>query len=241
VALGALALIWRTGESFAWGEDGRRVFASGSGDIATLEEAFTGFDRVAVSHSFEVEIKQSDRFRTVIRVDEDLVDYVEVVKRGNILSIGLKQGLRYQINNVTMHAEVTMPSLNGLSLSGASQASITGFESLGEFRADMSGASSLKGDLVAGEVRFGVSGASRLTLRGTAGELALVASGASRVRLSEFRVTDSRVEASGASDVTIHASGRLDAEASGVSRIAYLGDPSLGRVETSFGSSITPR
>ena len=241
VAVGALAVIWRTSESFAWGKDGRRVFISGSDDIASLEETFTGFDGIEVSHGFEVEIRQGDRFRIVIRVDEDLIDYVDVVKRGNTLNIGLEQGWRYQINNVTMHAEVTMPRLNRLSLSGASEARVTGFESLEVFRVDMSGASSLKGDLMAGVAQFNVSGASRMTLRGTAGELILIASGASRVRLNEFRVTDTRVDASGASDVTVHASGRLDAEASGVSRITYLGSPRLGRIATSFGSSVAPR
>ncbi len=241
VALGTLAVIRHPGESFAWGGDGRRVFVSGSGDITTLEEAFTGFDRIEVSDLFEVEIRQGDRFRTMIRVDEDLVDYVEVAKRGSTLEIGLEQGWRYQINHVTMHAEVTMPRLTGLSLSGGSQAKVTGFESLEELQVDMSGASSLKGDLVAGLAQFDVSGASRMTLRGTAGELILIASGASRVRLDDFQVTDTRVEASGASEVTVHASGRLDAEASGVSRITYLGNPRLGRIETSFGSSVAQR
>lgn len=241
VLVGALALVWRSGEWFAWESGEHRVFVSGSGDIASLEPDLTGFDRVEVSHGFVVEIRQGDTFRNVIRVDKDLADYVKVTKRGNTLSIGLKSGSRYQIGRVTMHAEVTMPVLRQLTLSGASQASVTGFESLGSFQGSLSGASSLKGNLRAKDARLDVSGASRVTLSGTAGEIILVASGASRVLLDDFLVTDAQIEASGASQVTVHASGRLDADASGVSQITYLGNPTLGRVTTSFGSSVAAR
>jgi hypothetical protein len=241
MVFGALAVLWRTGENLVWGEEGHRVSVSGSGDLVTLEEPFTGFDGIEVSHDFEVKITQRDRYQTVIRVDDNLADYVEVVKRGNTLSIGLKPGWSYQIRDTTMYAEVSMPSLRRVTLSGASQVSITGFESLEGFQACLSGASSLRGDLRAGDARLDVSGASQVVLRGTAGEMALIASGASKVRLDDFRATDTRVEASGASDVTVHASGRLDAEASGVSRVTYLGSPTLGRIETSLGSSVTPR
>ncbi len=241
VVLGALTVMWRSGEWLTWDSDEHRVFASGSGDIVTMEPALTGFDRIEVSHGFEVEMTQGDRTRILIRVDKDLVDYVRVTRRGNTLSIGLKPGSQYQIGRVTMHAEVTLPNLYEVTLSGASQASVTGFESLGSFRGHLSGASSLKGDVRAGDARLDVSGASRVTLAGAAGELNLVTSGASRVRLDNFRVTDTRVEASGASEVTVHTSGRLDADASGLSRITYLGNPSLGRITTSFGSSVTPK
>lgn len=241
VMLGALTVMWRSGEWFTWDSDQHRVFASGSGDVVTMEPALTGFDRIEVSHGFEVEMTQGERYRTVIRVDKDLVDYVRVTKRGNTLGIGLKPGSQYQLSKVTLHAEVTLPNLYGVTLSGTSQASVTGFESLGTFQGHLSGASSLKGDVRAGEARLDVSGASRVTLSGTAGGLNLVASGASRVRLDDFRVTDTRVEASGASEVAVHASGRLDADASGLSRITYLGNPTLGRITTSFGSSVTPK
>ena len=49
---------------------------------------------------------------------------------------------------------------------------------------------------------------------------------------------DANVEASGASEVTVNASGRLDADASGASDVYYLGSPILGRIDTSGASSV---
>ena len=64
------------------------------------------------------------------------------------------------------------------------------------------------------------------------------ASGASSVDLGGFPVNDANVEASGASNVTVNARGKLDVNASGASHVYYLGSPTLGKVDTSGASSI---
>ena len=215
-----------------------QVSITGSGNIVTQEENITGFDKVDVSQAFKVNISQGDTFRVVIRIDDNLVEYLEVVKRGNTLTIGLKPGRPYNIRKATMEAEVTMPDLTGLELSGASHATITGFKSTKRLDVDVSGASHLRGDIEAGDARFDVSGASQVTLSGSAEDVVIDASGASQVDLSAFPVADANVEASGASKATVNPSGRLDAGASGASHIYYLGSPTLGKMDTSGASSI---
>jgi hypothetical protein len=54
-------------------------------------------------------------------------------------------------------------------------------------------------------------------------------------------VADASVEASGGSEVTVNVSGRLDADASGGSRVFYLGSPALGKIDESGGSTVRPR
>ena len=211
---------------------------TGSGSVVTREEAFTGFDKVDVSHAFKVDISEGDTFSVVIRVDDNLVEYLQAVKEGNTLKIGLKPLRRYGIRNATMEAEVTMPELTGLDLSGASHGTITGFKSTKALDVDLSGASALQGDVEAGDARFDVSGASHVTLRGSAQDVTIDASGASSVDLGGFPVNDANVEASGASNVTVNASGKLDVEASGASHVYHLGNPTLGTVNTSGASSI---
>jgi len=215
-----------------------QVSITGSGNIVTQEENITGFDKVDVSQAFKVNISQGDTFRVVIRIDDNLVEYLEVVKRGNTLTIGLKPGRPYNIRKATMEAEVTMPDLTGLELSGASHATITGFKSTKRLDVDVSGASHLRGDIEASDARFDVSGASQVTLSGSGQDVVIDASGASQVDLSAFPVADANVKASGASKATVNPSGRLDADASGASHIYYLGSPTLGKIDTSGASSI---
>jgi hypothetical protein len=211
---------------------------TGSGNVITQEENITGFDKVEVSNAFEVDIRQGDTFDVVIRVDDNLLDYLDVAKRGKTLKIGLKPGRIYNIRKVTMEADVTMPELTGLALSGASHGTITGFESERDLEVHVSGASMLRGDIEAGDARLDVSGASQVTLSGSAEDVRIGASGASTANLADFPVGDAEVEASGASKVTVNPSGRLDAEASGASSVFYLGNPTLGNIDTSGASSV---
>ena len=190
----------------------------GSGDLVTQEMDLLGFDKLEVSHTFQVTLQQSSSYRVVVTVDDNMVDEIEVRRVGSTLQIGLQEG-SWSLNNITLRAEVSMPRLTGIELSGAS---------------------SLKGAMDTVDVRFTLSGASRLTLEGTGSDMDLRASGASDVSLADFEVKDASVELSGASQAAVNVTGKLDVEASGASQLRYLGNPQLGRIDTSGASSVSP-
>jgi len=191
---------------------------SGSGALVTREYDLEGFSKLEIGSAFEVELTQSSIYSVVITSDDNVVDDVRVRLSGDTLSIDLRP-LSLTIGDITLRAEISMPRLEG---------------------AEMSGASRLEGYMDTEDVRFEVSGASRLYLQGDGGNVRLDASGASRVDLSEFRVDDADLEVSGASDVTVYVTGRLDVAASGASKVRYLGNPRMGRVDSSGASSVSP-
>ena len=131
-----------------------------------------------------------------------------------------------------------MPGLTGVELSGASHGNIAGFRSSEDLSVDISGSSSLMGDIEAGDVRADLSGSSEATLSGAGENLTIDASGSSELNLSDFPVADTKVDASGASSVSVNVSGRLDVSASGSSNVYYLGNPNLGTIDTSGSSSV---
>jgi hypothetical protein len=217
------------------------VSITGSGDVVTREEEITDFQEVSISHSFEVDITQGDSFSVVIQVDDNIVKHLEVVKQGDTLRIGLKPGRSYNVRSATLQAEVTMPELRRLDLSGGSDATLTGFKSTAALDVDLSGASSLRGDIEAGDARFDLSGGSDLTLTGSAQDVTIDASGSSELDLADFPVADVDVHASGSSNVTLNLGGRLDVDASGASHVIYLGSPTLGKIDTSGSSTVRPK
>ena len=93
----------------------------------------------------------------------------------------------------------------------------------------------------AGDASFTAAGDSNATLSGSGQNVTVVAEGGSIVDLSKFSSMDANFSAGGSSDVTVNASGRLDADASGASHVYYLGDPTLGEIDTSGGSSVEPK
>jgi len=218
-------------------DEGDAEAVRGSGNVVTEEMAFADFTSVEAANAFEVEITQSDTFAVTIRVDDNIVDLLDVSKGGDTLRLRLERGV--SLRNATLEADITMPELEGLELSGASVASVSGFRSSGQLDIDLSGASSLDGDLEAGDVDINASGASRVVLEGSATEATIEGSGASSLDLSDFTVNTAEVRLSGVSEATVRAQERIDpVDVSGVSRLRYLGDPSLGDVTTSGASTV---
>ena len=190
---------------------------TGSGNVVTQEEAITGFDKLDVNQGFQVDVSQGDTYSVVVRVDDNLLEQLDVVKEGSTLKIGLKPGRSYNLQNVTLEADVTMPELTG---------------------ADLTGGSHLGGDVEAGDVTFNLSGGSHVTLSGSAGDLTVGVNGGSHAKLANLVVVDANVDASGGSHATVNPSGKLDAVARGGSHVRYLGSPTLGTMDADSSSSI---
>ncbi len=208
-----------------------------SGNLVTRQEDVTGFDRLDVGHGFDLEVRQGESFSVELRVDANAVDHLRVELEGRTLHLGLKEPF-YITLNVPLQATITMPELAGLVMSGGTDGTITGFRSTEPFAIELSGGSDLQGDIEAGDVRCVVSGGSDLTLTGAGQDLDLEISGGSDADLSGFAVADAAVLASGGSGATVNATGRLDVEASGGGTVHYLGNPTLGDVETSGGAEL---
>jgi len=211
---------------------------TGSGRASTQEFDLSGFSKVNVSSAFRVAIEQGERYGVSVTIDDNLVEYLDVRVEGDTLRIGMKPRLAIGFGNFTQKAEITMPQIEGIELSGATQGDISGFESDRPLEIEVSGASRLRGSIAAGETRMHVSGASTVELDGSASDLEVDASGASSVRLDDFLTGDARVEASGASNITVSAKGRLTGSASGASTVSYIGEPASVRVDSSGASNV---
>jgi hypothetical protein len=192
---------------------------TGSGNLVTRRETFMGFDRLDVSSGFKVDVRQADSFSVVIRIDDNLERYLQVVQKGSTLQIGLRLTGPVTLRDATLQADVTMPELTGLQLSGGSHCTASGFESTRALDLD-------------------ASGGSHATLSGSAGDATIDASGGSHTDLSALVAASAKVEASGGSHVTVNVTGRLDADASSGSHVYYLGSPTLGNINESSGSSV---
>jgi hypothetical protein len=211
----------------------------GSGNLETKEYAFTDFTGVEISSAFEFEIKQSSSYNISITADDNVIDYIQVSQVGQTLKIRLGT-LRF-LGSTTLRASVTLPQLRDLTVSGASRGTFSDFSSTEDLDITVSGASTVTGDITAGNVEFGISGASTIQLEGSANDIVANVSGASHFNLDDFTVDNADVNFSGASSGTINLDGRLDANLSGASRLWYIGEPTMGDINTSSASTISKK
>jgi hypothetical protein len=150
---------------------------SGSGEIVSQEMDLTGFDQLDISQGFNVEVNQGDEFSVVVRIDDNIVEYLQVEKTGDTLKIRLEGNRIYDAS--TLQAEVTMPSLTGLEVSGGSVVTVSGTGD--EISIDASGGSDA--NLTSFSVvnaNIGASGGSQVTINAS-GILNVDASGNSHV------------------------------------------------------------
>ncbi len=208
----------------------------GSGDVIAIEKDFTDFTKVDLANAFEGTVTRGDNFSVVIRIDDNLEEYLNVKITGDTLKIYLDRDRNFR--DETIEAEITLPVLEGLFLSGASHADVSGFMSDHDLDIHLSGASRISGTIVASDANFDISGASKLSLKGSVENLKVKASGASDADLGGFAVENVDIHLSGASDGTVNLTGTLDADISGASKLWYYGNPTMGDIETSGASKI---
>ena len=211
----------------------------GSGTTVTREFDFTDFDTVSIEHAFIGSVTRGDEYRVVVTLDDNLEEFLEVTQDGRHVTIGLVDSTL--VRRATLEFEIILPALSAINASGASEVTLSGFNSTEAFAADASGASRISGDTTAGDTALEASGASTVALEGAGGAVRAHASGASTIDMAVFATTSADVEASGASTIIVNTSGTLDANASGASNVRYLGSPTLGDIEEDGASNVEPR
>jgi len=192
---------------------------SGSGNIIDREFDLQGFTVVNVGNGFHVEIAQGSDYRVTVSIDDNVLDRLVVQKDGDRLKIGLKPG---SYTNLNLDAVITTPTLNGVELSGGSHCDVTGVSSSNDFSVVL-------------------SDGSHVVIIGSAGDLRVDASDGSRIDLSRFEVASAMVVFSDGSNGSVYVDVKLDVDLSDGSHLDYYGDPVLGTIDLSDGSTITPK
>ncbi|MCW4053650.1 MAG: DUF2807 domain-containing protein [Candidatus Bathyarchaeota archaeon] len=192
----------------------------GSGNLVTNEEFISDFTSVDAGSGFNVEISQSSSYSVLVTADDNIMDYVDVSKSGDILKVGVNWGVSF--SSVTLKVEITMPNIQGLELSSGSKGKIEEISSTDPISIILSGGAQLVGF-------------------GEAGDLSIDMSSGSHLDFANFTSQNVNIELSGGSQATINLDGILDADLSGGSQLYYLGDPTLGDIESSGGSSINKK
>ena len=193
-----------------------------AGPLTTREYDLTGFTSVDIGSAFTVDITRSDNYSVRITSRESLFKDIRVVNSGGTLRISLSWP-SVVIGSRTLEAHITMPELTGLEISGATKATVTGFQSADRLSVRVSGASTLDLDAQTGDFTGDISGASRFTARVKTGRADIELSGASTLRL-EAETGDFTLDSSGASDTAgriiaastnLHLTGASDAQLTG--------------------------
>jgi hypothetical protein len=213
---------------------------AGSGTVVTRRIDVASFSALEVSDAFTVHASAGASERLTIRVDDNIVEDLDVGVSGNTLHVGLTPGA--DVIDATLEGDVPVAAGSLESIQGSGSSAIALDEALTSdaVTLSLSGASRLTGSVQAHDARAELSGASNLMLSGRATSLDVTESGASRLDAAELTVEDLSIDLSGASMADVDVTGSLAAGASGASVLRYAGSPTIERSESSGGSTIQP-
>jgi hypothetical protein len=163
----------------------------GSGNVVSRQIEVSAFSRLEVSASFTATVSVGDAEAVTVRIDDNLVDTLDVHVSGDTLHVGLRSGT--SVMNATLEADVTVRSLSAIDVSGAAAVTLADPLTADAFSVVASGASRLTGALEIGDGRMELSGASDVELSGSATTFTVTLSGASSLSArSSSRSTNSR-------------------------------------------------
>jgi hypothetical protein len=188
----------------------------GSGNVIHESRDISGFNAVDVSSVFQVEITAQKDFALEIEADDNLMPLINTDVDGDVLRIGTDSKVS---PSSPIRVHIYAPDIDNLEVSGAANVVLN--------------------DIDNEALAVDSSGASKVKIAGETAKLTVDVSGATRVDAEELNAGEAAVDASGASHVNVNVSGSLRTDASGASKIVYLGDPSSIERNTSGAGSVS--
>lgn len=214
-------------------------------ETVTRNFNYTGFHGISVGGIVTVQLVKSNSYKVEITLPENLDKYLDVSVSKGILKIGWKDNLPSKLlsklSNKQVKAEIAMPMLQSLEMSGFTAFYCTDEFNIGhkEFDIRIAGGSKI-GDLniKAEKLDAKISGASKISLSGGFDEADIELSGSSKAEFM-FDAKELELDASGASSANCSGKyNKAEIEASGAVSLKLKGSVNSLVVESSGASKV---
>lgn len=193
------------------------------------------FSSVAFGVSGEVFITQGSQFSVILEGDQDLLDEITTKVLNGKLLISKPDWRRAK--NMKLTAYITMPEIEGLSMSGSGRLENEGALNCDKLDISVSGSGSIRlSKLTADEVNISVSGSGSVFAEGPGADITDIGiSGSGSVSAESFKLSEADVSISGSGRCKIWVEDALVARISGSGSLYYKGDPNIDAKSSGSG------
>ena len=203
------------------------AFISGQSS-ATETRKLTGFTKVSFGVPGNLYISLGSEFKVVLEGDKDFLADIETEISGDRLVI--KKDNWTQFNNKKVIVNITMPAVEGLSVSGSGQAEITDAVKAVDFDMGVSGSGKLIiNEIIAGNLECGISGSGDVIINGTGSidDAEISISGSGSYSGEELKLKTAEIGISGSGSCYCNVTESLEAHVSGSGNVTYSGNPKI--------------
>jgi len=205
----------------------------GNGNLVTSEKTFSEFEKINVSGSAEVRFHESQEYRAVVTVDENLEEYVEIFTRNNQLNIGTKNG--YSCSFTKYLVDVYCPALTGVLITGSGSFENRDDIVVSTFGTTVTGSGKVKITVECENFSAKITGSGKIMVAGNSNDANITITGSGKFSGSDFRINNANVHISGSGSIDVHVTDNLKANISGSGGINYRGEPRIDSKVTGSG------
>lgn len=193
------------------GDDTGGIPGTGTGDARSY--AASGFTRVELAGSDDVDVRVGPAFSVRAEGDSDTLDRLKIERDGDRLKIGRRRGGLFESGSVKVF--VTMPALSGASLAGSGDLAVD--RAQGEtLKASIAGSGNIAFAQVAvGSAEFSIAGSGDIEVAGSTRSLNVSIAGSGNVEGKDLTAEQA--------DVKVAGSGNVTARVKGPARVRALG------------------
>jgi len=204
----------------------RQIFAKrvrGNGNITTQTRSAGDFNSIDVSGSIDVYVRQDSSSSIKVEADDNLQQYVETFRDGNVLRIKTEEGYNLRASR-QIKVYVSSAMFKRFEASGACNIYSEGkINSTSDIEIDLSGSCDATLELSAPKITADVSGACSVKLKGDTKEFRVQGSGSTDIKCFDLVADNVNLDISGAGDAEVYANVKLSGDISGAASVNYKG------------------
>ena len=213
---------------------GKRI--QGNGIVGTEQRQVGSFSGIEIKGGIDVFVSQDAAPSLKIEGDQNLLQYIEVVKNGDVVQISTRRGYNLK-PKTSLKVYASAPIFNKLLIMGGgdikSQTKITSPTSI---NAQISGSGDIQLDVDAPVVNADISGSGDIILNGTTRDFKGSIRGSGDIKCFNLLSETSNVDIAGSGDAQVSASKQLIVDIKGAGDVKYKGTPSINQSIKGSGS-----
>ena len=199
----------------------------GNGNVVEREFDVTQFDELSCALSATVNFNVSDEYTCTVRVDENIMDYLDIKVEDGELCLGKQQKPR----NITLKAtefiiEVTAPSLENINLAGSGDLNFLSALEGEDLEVSLAGSGDVvfKGEVNIEHLELTIAGSGDISIeKGAVLEFEANIAGSGKI-VSHAEVKEMDANIAGSGDIIANVNGTLEYSIMGSGDIQYYGD-----------------
>lgn len=197
----------------------------GNANIKKEQWNITGFTAISVAGPFQVTVQQGNTFFVSAEADENLMQYIEIEKRGNKLEISERDG--YNLRSTRgLRVNIQLPDIDLLSIAGSGTInSASAIKNTGRLAFNIAGSGKIDAVADAPEVDVEIAGSGTANLSGQTRKMEVSISGSGDCLSENLKSEECSINIAGSGTAKVFASSNLDVSIGGSGDVYYGGKP----------------